>query len=71
MRKFFRVLFLLAALSFITLAGEQIKLQRTDIGDAWTSDFVVARENGDLVFIIPLRPPKEDEKICIFRPAKK
>jgi hypothetical protein len=42
-----------------------------DIGDAWTSDFVVAKENGDLVFIVPLRLPKEDEKICVFRPAKK
>jgi hypothetical protein len=42
-----------------------------DIGDAWTSDFVVAKENGDLAFIVPIRLPKEDEKICIFRIVKK
>ena len=40
-----------------------------DIGDAWTMNFVVARENGRPVFIVPLRQPKEDEKICLFRPT--
>lgn len=71
MRKCYCVLFFLAALSFIPLAGGQVTLQRSDIGDAWTSDFVVARESGDLAFIVPLRLPKEDEKICVFRIVKK
>lgn len=42
-----------------------------DIGDSWAMRFVVAKDSRHPAFIVPLRPPKEDEKICIFRPAPK
>ena len=42
-----------------------------DIGDEWSFNFIVTKEKGQLAFIVPLRIPGEDEKICIFRPSRK
>ena len=42
-----------------------------DIGDEWSFNFIVTQEKGQPVFIVPLRIPGEDEKICIFRPTPK
>jgi hypothetical protein len=42
-----------------------------DIGDEWSFNFIVTKENGRPVFIVPLRTRGEDEKIYIFRPSPK
>jgi hypothetical protein len=42
-----------------------------DVGDEWSFNFIVTQEKGRPAFIVPLRKPGEDEKICIFRPAPK